>query len=304
MTKTKETTSEANPTEEVILTVAVSSRALFNFEKEHEIYKKEGVENYIHLQDELLKKNKLPKTGVAFPLVKKLLKINEGQEKRLVEIIVVSRNDPITGLRTFKAINANELAIARGCFTGGAPTNHYLKHFGVSLFISANAEDVREALQNGIPAAHVLPQATSDKTDEQIRIAFDGDSVLFSDEAERIFQTQGLEKFTEHEITHKNKPLPPGPIQPFFDAIHQLQLHSTIDIRTAIITARGGYTYERAINTLRQWNMKVDEAFFLNGTDKHDIIQQFAPDFYFDDRTSHLKGIVTGGHVDSGVLNE
>ncbi len=286
-----------------VLTIAVSSRALFNFEKEHQLFADKGEDSYMKLQKQLLKKEAM--TGVAFPLVQKLLTMNDGASQPLVEIVVLSRNDSITGLRVFRSIAHYELGIRRGCFTRGMAVYPYLQSFGAHLFISAAADDVRHALENGVPAAHVRPQNKLFENDDTLRIAFDGDSVLFSDESERVFQSKGLQAFEEMEVLLSEKPMSPGPLKPFLDALHQLRQCVSVDkIRTALITSRGAPTHERVINTLQDWKVDVDETFFLGGMEKQSIISSFNPDFYFDDQPIHLKGVDMGGHVDSGVTNE
>lgn len=289
-----------------MLTVAVSSRALFDFEEENKIFAAGDEDAYMRMQRTRLED--VAARGVAFPMVKKLLAFNDGRgdDKRLVEIIVLSRNDPTTGLRVFRSINKNGLAIARGCFTRGASALPYLSAFGAHLFLSAFAEDVRHALSEGFPAAHVLGgSGNADNADDCLRIAFDGDAVLFSDEAERVYQEKGLKKFTEQERKMAKKPLQPGPLKPFFDALWQLrQQLPKGKIRTALITSRGASAHERPIRTLMDWNVEVDEAFFLAGKEKKDILDGFRPDFYFDDQVSHLHKITAAGHVDAGVVND
>jgi 5'-nucleotidase len=268
---------------------------------------KEGESAYMSKQRELLEKPAKP--GVAFNMVKKLLAFNEGGKGApLVDIIVLSRNDPSTGLRAFRSIQKSKLAIERGCFTRGAPTLPYLRAFGAHLFLSANKIDVKEALTNGIPAARVLSPskgAAAAANAEELRIAFDGDAVLFGDEAERAYQQKGLPIFQQIEAKRAKKPLAAGPLKPFFDALWQLRMKTTKPkIRIALITSRGAPAHERPIRTLMDWGLEVDEAIFLGGKSKERFLRAFAPDFFFDDQIGHLKGFDAAGHVDDGVINE
>ena len=205
-------------------------------------------------------------------------------------MVILSRSDPISGLRVFSSCKAHGLAIERGVFTRGRAPFAYLKPLRASLFLSANPDDVRAALDSGFPAARVLPEtprAASQYPDE-IRIAFDGDAVLFSDEAERVFQSDGLSAFVGHETTKKDSPLAGGPLKPLLAALHKLQKiaddAAPMHIRTALVTARSAPAHERAIRTLMAWNIEIDEAMFLGGLDKGAFLREFEPDFFFDDQ--------------------
>ena len=287
-----------------ILTVAVSSRALFDFEEENQIFQQNGEAAYMQEQYERL--NAAVAIGIAFPMVKKLLALNTAAE-RLVDVIVLSRNDPTTGLRVFRTISEHKLDIRRGCFTRGSASLPYLAAFKAHLFLSAEPRDVRDALQNGFAAAQVLGSSgnSEQQTDDTLRIAFDGDAVLFGDDAERVYQKHGLDEFHKQERELAEHPLPPGPIKPFLDALHALREKLPDNkIRTALITARGSPAHERPIRTLKQWGIVVDEAFFLGGENKHEVIAAFNPDFFFDDQLRHLPDEQASGHVSSGVMNE
>lgn len=293
-----------------VLTIAVSSRALFNLEAENKIFQNEGVEVYRKTQWKRV--DNVPAPGVAFPMVRKLLAFNQKRDAPLVDVIIVSRNDPVSGLRVFRAIKQNKLNIERACFTRGAEPFPYLSAFSADLFLSAAAADVREALNNGIPAAHVLGgggrgggggKAGKAADDNTLRIAFDGDAVLFGDEAEIVYQEKGLPIFIEQEQKNAKKPLSPGPLKPFFSALWELQQNHRSQIRTALITSRGGEAAERPILTLKNWGVEVDETFFLSGKAKKPFINSFMPDFFFDDQVGHLDGISGGGHVPHGVIN-
>ena len=289
------------------LVVAISSRALFDFEEENRVFDREGEAAYITLQYGRLE---VPaREGVAFPLVKKLLAFNTADAQR-VEVVVLSKNDPVSGLRIFKSAKLAGLAIERGVFTRGRSPYSYLAPLKANLFLSANESDVMAALDAKVPAARVYPesaQAGSRHRDE-LRIAFDGDAVLFSDEAERVYQQNGLEAFTRHEITHALLPLPPGPFKPLLEALHRLQTDKAapVRVRTALVTARSAPAHERAVRTLMQWNIAVDEAMFLGGMEKSAFLKAFEPDFYFDDQRGHIdsaRAYVPSGHVPFGVAN-
>jgi len=291
------------------LVVAISSRALFDFEEENRVFEKDGEDAYITLQYGRLDVPARP--GVAFPLVKKLLAFNTPQAQR-VEVVVLSKNDPVSGLRIFRSAKQAGLQIERGVFTRGRTPYRYLEPLRANLFLSANESDVMSALDAKCPAARVFPesaQAASRHADE-LRIAFDGDAVLFSDEAEQVYQKDGLDAFTQHEVANALQPLPPGPFKPLLEALHRLQAAARTDVpikvRTALVTARSAPAHERAINTLMQWKVAVDELMFLGGLDKGEFLKAFEPDFYFDDQHGHIESArvhVAAGHVPFGVAN-
>ena len=291
------------------LVVAISSRALFDFEEENRVFDRDGEGAYIDLQFARL--DVPAREGVAFPLVKKLLAFNTAKAQR-VEVVILSKNDPVSGLRVFKSAKGAGLSVERGVFTRGRNPYKYLDALKANLFLSANETDVMSALEANCPAARVYPesaQAASRHADE-VRIAFDGDAVLFSDEAERVYQQDGLEAFTQHEAANVFQPLPPGPFKPLLEALHRLQAAAGNDvplkIRTALVTARSAPAHERAIRTLMGWNIAVDEAMFLGGLDKGAFLKAFEPDFYFDDQPGHIdsaRAHVAAGHVPFGVAN-
>jgi 5'-nucleotidase len=289
------------------LVVAISSRALFDFEEENRVFERDGEGAYIALQYARL--DVPAREGVAFPLVKKLLAFNTPAQSR-VEVVVLSKNDPVSGLRVFRSAKQAGLNIERGVFTRGRSPYHYLDPLKANLFLSANEGDVLGALEAQVPAARVYPesaQAASRHADE-VRIAFDGDAVLFSDEAERVYQREGLDAFTQHETARALQPLPPGPFKPLLEALHRLQneKNSPVRLRTALVTARSAPAHERAVRTLMEWKIAVDEAMFLGGLDKGEFLRSFAPDFYFDDQHGHIdsaRAYVAAGHVPFGVRN-
>jgi 5'-nucleotidase len=281
------------------LVVAISSRALFDFEEENRVFERDGEGAYIALQFARL----------AFPLVKKLLAFNTAQAQR-VEVVVLSKNDPVSGLRVFNSAKSEGLRLERGVFTRGRRPYHYLEPLKANLFLSANENDVMGALEAKVPAARVYPESAqaASRHGDEVRIAFDGDAVLFSDEAERVYQRDGLEAFTRHETAHALKPLPPGPFKPLLEALHRLQAEKTLPmrIRTALVTARSAPAHERAVRTLMDWNISVDEAMFLGGLEKGEFLKAFEPDFFFDDQRGHVDSArqhVAAGHVPFGVRN-
>lgn len=290
------------------LVVAISSRALFDFEEENRIFNFSDPKPYMQLQLDRL--NVPAKPGVAFSLVRKLLAFNKSESRR-VEVVMLSRNDPVSALRIFHSAKNANLELERGVFTQGRPPFKYLRPLGAHLFLSANEKDVREALDLGFPAARVLTEsaAAGENYPDEVRIAFDGDAVLFSDEAEKVYQAEGLAAFQAHETAKATQPLSGGPFKPLLVALHQLQRQadaSGMRIRTALVTARSAPAHERAIKTLMSWNIAVDEAMFLGGLPKGEFLREFEPDFFFDDQTGHIESAaqhVPAGHVASGIAN-
>jgi 5'-nucleotidase len=289
------------------LVVAISSRALFDFEEENQVFEQGDDRAYMKLQLERLEAPAKP--GVAFSLVRKLLAFNTADAQR-VEVVILSRNDPVSGMRVFRSAQHYGLPIQRGSFTRGQPPWRYLRPLNANLFLSTHLSDVRAALDAGVPAAQVYPHSAlaSEAHPHEVRIAFDGDAVLFSDEAERVFQAEGLSAFQKHESDKAGQPLLAGPFKPVLQALHQLQQAGTpsMRIRTALVTARSAPAHERAIRTLMDWNIEVDEAMFLGGVPKGEFLREFEPDFFFDDQTGHIESAarhVPSGHVASGVSN-
>jgi 5'-nucleotidase len=292
------------------LVIGISSRALFNLDESHEIFIKQGLKKYIEHQ--IQNENVLLKPGVAFQLISKLLHLKHPiDNEKFVEVILVSTNDANTGLRVFNSIEECGLDITRACFTNGRSPIRYLDAFETKLFLSANADDVKRVLNSGHAAARIL-SGSDIETDEseEIRIAFDGDAVLFSDESEEIYQAHGLAAFQENERKYSDIPMAPGPFKDFLSAVHQIQqafeLSPTTPIRTALVTARNAPAHKRIITTLRSWGVTIDEAFFLGGLDKTPFLQCFKPHIFFDDQEIHCTraaGVVPTGHVLSGVKN-
>ncbi len=289
------------------LVVAISSRALFDFEEENRLFETGDDRAYMKLQLDRLEQPARP--GVAFSLVKKLLAFNDASAQR-VEVVILSRNDPVSGMRVFRSAQHYGLSIQRGSFTRGQPPWRYLRPLRANLFLSTHLADVRAALDAGVPAAQVYPQSVhaSDAHPHEVRIAFDGDAVLFSDEAERVYQAQGLSAFQRHETDKVEQPLPGGPFKPLLEALHRLQAEGTsaMRVRTALVTARSAPSHERAIRTLMNWNIEIDEAMFLGGLPKGEFLREFEPDFFFDDQTGHIESAslhVPSGHVVAGISN-
>jgi 5'-nucleotidase len=289
------------------LVVAISSRALFDFEEENRLF--EAADDRAYMQLQLARLEQPARPGVAFSLVHKLLGFNGSGPPR-VEVVILSRNDPVSGLRVFRSAQHYGLAVQRGVFTRGQPPWRYLRPLKANLFLSANEADVRVALAAGVPAARVLPESARAGAShpDEVRIAFDGDAVLFSDEAERVFRHGGLDAFQSHERTHSGTPLAPGPFKPLLEALHRLQRAGALmRIRTALVTARSAPAHERAIRTLMDWQIEVDEAMFLGGLPKGEFLREFEPDFFFDDQTGHVDSAaahVPAGHVAAGVAND
>ena len=291
------------------LVIAISSSALFDLEESHAVFENEGLEAYREYQ--IANEENILQPGDAFPLVKKLLAINQlspGEPK--VEVILLSRNSSDTGLRVFNSIEHWELPITRAAFSSGRSPYSYVAPFGAQLFLSTNAEDVRNALDAGFAAATILPSNKSNTDNTELRIAFDGDAVLFSDESEKIYQDDGLEAFTKNEKKAAHKPLSGGPFKDFLQALHNLQSEfeeGQCPIRTALVTARSAPAHERVIRTLRAWNIRLDECLFLGGMDKAEFLRSFGADVFFDDQEGHCKSAskhVATGHVLHGVVND
>lgn len=291
------------------LVIAISSRALFNLDDSHQVYIKDGLEAYARHQVEHEDDVLLP--GDAFPMVKKLLRVNErlGGEPR-VEVILLSRNSGDTGLRVFNSIEHYDLSITRAAFCGGISPYRYASAFGCHLFLSTDGEDVRQALNHGMAAATLMASKNKADHEDELRFAFDGDAVLFSDEAEIIYKKQGLSAFTESEKLSAKQPLSGGPFKEFLTALQGLQTEfsgGVCPIRTALVTARSAPAHERVIRTLRAWNIRIDESLFLGGLPKGPFLKAYGADVFFDDQRMHCDSAsehVATGHVPHGIANE
>ncbi len=294
------------------LVIAISSRALFNLEQSHQVFIDQGIEAYCHYQIE--HEAEILEPGVAFSMVKKFLALEHNparnDDSQKVEIVLISRNSADTGLRVFNSIEHYGLSISRAAFTGGESPYQYVQPFGADLFLSANPEDVSNALDMGIAAATILPSKLDQSQSGRLKIAFDGDAVLFSDVAEQVYQQQGLQEFSNSEKKAANDPLPGGPFKPVLAALHRIQNAYPSDhspLRTALITARAAPAHERVIRTLRAWDVRIDESYFLGGMDKGEFLKTFGADIFFDDQSGHCdsaRRYVATGHVPHGISNK
>lgn len=280
------------------LIVGVSTRALFDLSFETEIYEKEGLEAYCRYQ--VAHEEEILKPGPGFELIHSLLAINDlpGQRGR-VEVVIMSRNNADTSLRFFNSISHYGLRITRAVLSGGSPLAPYLNAFRTDLFLSVDEADVQQAIDCGIAAGIVCTESfqrkgISQDTAAPIRIAFDGDAVLFSDESERIFARDGLEAFEENERLLAQRPLPEGPFARFLKTIAHLQQEFSgtqipVPFRTALVTSRCAPAHERVVRTLRAWDVRIDESFFLGGISKREVLAAFGAHIFFDDQEIHTK---------------
>ncbi len=285
-----------------LLVIGISSRALFDLEEENRVFQEEGLERYINYQ--LAHEQEILQPGTAFSLIRGLLALNRKVQRRLVEVIVTSKNSPDTGLRIYKSIEHYQLDITRAAFVGGERLAPYLAAFEVDLFLSKFEPDVQEAIDAGFASALLYnPPEGFNPDEDQIRIAFDGDAVLFSEESEAIYKQYGLEAFCENERNNADKPLPEGPFAKLLKTLSILQqdldpIHPPI--RVALVTARSSPAHERVIKTLRVWGVRVDAAFFLGGISKEKVLAAFGAHIFFDDQEVHLglaSAVVPSGRV-------
>ncbi len=299
------------------LVVAISANALFNLSEEQAIYEKEGLEAY--RKHQIKNKLKILQPGSAFPFIKRLLYINEVYtEERPIEVVLLSKNSPETGIRIFNSIKHYKLDITRAAFMSGSNPYKFIPAFNVSLYLSTNKNDVELALKNNYAAGRVIGnEIIDDIEDKELRIAFDFDGVIADDEAEKIFKTKGLNEFEEYENTHRCKPLKPGPLADFFKKISFFQELETLKnakdnsykkiLKTAIITARSSPAHERAVNTLNKWGVTVDEMFLLGGVEKKRVLEIMKPHLYLDDQMIHLNDSIKNipfVHIPFGISNE
>jgi len=299
------------------LVVGVSSTALFDLEFEDSIFRNEGLSAYKKIQEK--QKNKFLDKGVAFPFIRRFLNINNiFPEQQPVEVGVLSKNSPETGLRTFNSIREHGLNISRAAFTSGKPAIEYIPAFNISLFLSTDFNDVEEAIKKEFPAGRVLPTDIQDNLeDNELRIAFDFDGVLADDESEKVYKTtHQLELFHQHEVKNVSKPLNPGLLLDFlqklsyFQKLEKKKIENKVGyekiLKTAIITARNAPSHERAINTLKHWDIDVDEMFLLGGIEKSRILEILKPHLFVDDQISHLNVDLKNiplVHIPFGVAN-
>ncbi|MFF3860015.1 5'-nucleotidase [Streptomyces sp. NPDC002209] len=297
--------------------IGIASSALFDLADCDAVFREQGEDAYrryqeAHVDDALDK-------GVAFPFVRRLLSLNDLAEPLdpLVEVIILSRNDPDTGLRVMRSISAHGLHISRAVFQQGRSSHRFIPALNMSLFLSANGSDVREAVADGLPAGHVLEtERVDDDTDRELRIAFDFDGVLAGDSSERIYRTAGIDGFRAHEVLNAATPHDPGPLKNFLAGINRIQRREEEErrkdpayqprLRVSLVTARDAPAHERAVRSLKQWGLRVNDAFFLGGIDKAAVMSALDPHIFFDDQVSHLTGTAPATpsvHVPFGVVN-
>ena len=285
-----------------MLVIGITSRALFDLDDSHKVFEEQGLEAYREYQ--ISKENEALNPGQAFPLVTKLLDLNKhlGQEKS-VEVVLLSRNSADTGLRIFNSIEHHNLDIKRAAFCGGNSPHTYAKSFGAHLFLSTEFSDCKLALQSGVAAARIIPTGIPKTRDSQLKVAFDGDAVIFSEESQEIYDSQGIDAFDKNEKNLANKPLSGGPFKPFLSELHRLQNlfpQSECPMRIALVTARSAPSHERVIRTLREWKIRIDESLFLGGLQKVDFLKVYQADIFFDDQEENCdlaSEEVPTGHV-------
>ena len=269
-----------------MLVIGITSRALFDLDDSHKIFEDQGLEAYREYQ--ISNENKILNPGQAFPLVKKLLNLSrELKGEKSVEVVLLSRNSADTGLRIFNSIEHHNLEIKRAAFCGGNSPHTYAKSFGAHLFLSTEFSDCKLALKSGVAAARIIPTGVAETRESQLKVAFDGDAVIFSEESQEIYDSQGLDAFDRNEKNLANKPLLGGPFKPFLSELHRLQNlfpQSECPIRIALVTARSAPSHERVIRTLRDWKIRIDESLFLGGLRKAEFLKVYQADIFFDDQ--------------------
>tara|TARA_Y100000590_G_scaffold140605_2_gene161342 strand:+ start:234 stop:1124 length:891 start_codon:yes stop_codon:yes gene_type:complete len=269
-----------------MLVIGITSRALFDLDDSHKIFEKDGLEAYREYQ--ISNENVALNPGQAFPLVTKLLNLNkELKEEKSVEVVLLSRNSSDTGLRIFNSIEHHNLDIKRAAFCGGNSPHTYARAFGAQLFLSTEFSDCKLALKSGVAAARIIPTGIAKTKNSQLKVAFDGDAVIFSEESQEIFDSKGLDAFDKNEKELAKEPLSGGPFKPFLSELHRIQnLFSQPEcpIRIALVTARSAPSHERVIRTLRDWKIRIDESLFLGGLKKVDFLKVYQADIFFDDQ--------------------
>ncbi|MGW1887808.1 5'-nucleotidase [Streptomyces sp. NPDC001970] len=300
------------------LVIGIASSALFDLTESDTVFREQGEESYRSYQEEHLDETLRP--GVAFPFIRRLLSLNDlgKEDDPLVEVIVLSRNDPDTGLRVMRSIKAHGLSISRAIFMQGRSPHKFMPALNMSLFLSANERDVREAVLAGLPAGHVLGAPREDDTeDRDLRISFDFDGVLATDASEQVYQTGGIEEFRTHEVMNAAVPHDAGPLKEFLANINRIQRREgkerrknadyRIRLHVSLVTARAAPAHERAVMSLKQWGVTVNDAFFLGGINKGEIMKILKPHIFFDDQQGHLASTsqtTPSVHVPFGKLNE
>lgn len=276
-----------------VLVIGVSSRALFDLEEENEVFEKRGIAAYRAYQQE--RENEPLKPGTAFVLVKSLLELNNQAKQRIVEVVVMSRNSPETGVRMLNSIHQHELDITRLALSGGEPLAPYIDAFDIDLFLSKDEKDVQTVIDSKACAAASIyaPPKEFNPQDNRVKIAFDADAVLFSDESELRYKTEGIEAFHKYESEHEDDPLKEGPFAKLLIKLSKIQEHlptriELTPLRLSIVTARNAPSHMRVIKTLRKWGVYVDEAYFLGGLSKDKVLKAFGAHIFFDDQETHL----------------
>jgi len=287
------------------LRIGVSTRALFNLEEEHSVFVNDGVQAYAELQ--LARENTTIQKGTGFEVIERLLALNDAGNQPYVEVILMSRNSPDLSLRAFNSIEKYNLSIKTGSFTSGRSLGPFIPAWKIDLFLSNDATDVQAAILAGTAAAKlgVVPQERHEIREDEVRIAFDGDSVVFSSESDEIFKKHGLQAFLEHERTNATKPMAGGPFGNFLKKLSILRnIYMKADgvskVRVAIVTARNAPAHARVIHTLRAWGTPADEAHFVGDNEKAPLLKAFGAHIFFDDQEKHILGaslVVPAGHV-------
>ena len=298
------------------LVIGVASSALFDLVESDAVFREQGEEKYREYQREHL--DDVLEPGVAFPFIRRLLDLNDlSDRERLVEVVILSRNDPETGMRVMRSVKRHGLDITRAIFMQGRAPYRFMEPLRMSLFLSANEDDVREAIDMGFAAGHVMGHAAPDDGDADLRIAFDFDGVLADDSAERVFQSEGLDGYQESESALAEVPLSRGPMAVFLEKINRIQGLEDVRraddpegykrrVRVAVVTARSAPAHERAINSIRGWGLSVNDAFFLGGIDKGPILEVLQPHIFFDDQRRNVDGAARSTpsvHIPFGEIN-
>ena len=298
------------------LVVGVASSALFDLEESDAVFRNKGEEKYREYQREHI--DDVLQPGVAFPFIRRLLALNDlSEDERLVEVVILSRNDPETGMRVMRSVERHDLDITRAIFMQGRAPYQFMGPLSMSVFLSANEDDVREAIDMGFAAGHVVGRAVTDDGDTDLRIAFDFDGVLADDSAERVFQSEGLDGYQESESALAEVPLDRGPMADFLEKINRIQgieESKRLDdpsgyrrrVHVAVVTARSAPAHERAINSIRQWGLSVNDAFFLGGLPKGPMLEVLQPHIFFDDQRRHVEGAslsTPSVHIPFGAIN-
>lgn len=298
------------------LVIGVASSALFDLSESDAVFREEGEERYREYQREHL--DDVLEPGVAFPFIRRLLDLNDlSDRERLVEVVILSRNDPETGMRVMRSVRSRGLDITRAIFMQGQSPYRFMEPLRMSLFLSANEDDVREATELGFAAGHVVGRSVPDDGDSDLRIAFDFDGVLAGDSSERVFQDRGLKEYQESESALAEVPIERGPMADFLEKINRIQgiedARCVSDpqgyrrrVRVAVVTARSAPAHERAINSIHQWGLRVNDAFFLGGLPKGPMIEVLQPHIFFDDQRRHVDGAslsTPSVHIPFGEIN-